>query len=121
MRGWLSAAISCRCPACREGRLFVSHWYNLRRFAQMHGECPTCGVRLEPEPGFYFGAMFVSYAFSVVVTLAVIAVIYHIFRPASDAVYLIAITAAIVLLAPLNYRYSRVVFLYGFGGLRPPR
>lgn len=27
----------------------------------MHVECPVCGQKNEPEPGFYYGAMFISY------------------------------------------------------------
>lgn len=30
----------------------------------MNSHCPQCGADLEPEPGFYFGAMFISYAIS---------------------------------------------------------
>ncbi|GAB3978960.1 hypothetical protein GCM10028806_43230 [Spirosoma terrae] len=28
----------------------------------MHENCPVCGLRYEAEPGFFTGAMYVSYA-----------------------------------------------------------
>lgn len=87
----------------------------------MYAACPNCHVSLEPEPGFYFGAMFVSYAFTVAILVAVSTFVYVVFRPDSDWVYVGSGIGAIMLLAPLNYRYSRIFFLYGFGGLRPPR
>ena len=30
----------------------------------MYKECPVCGQLYEPEPGFYYGAMFLSYIMS---------------------------------------------------------
>jgi uncharacterized protein (DUF983 family) len=30
----------------------------------MKHSCEVCGQRFEPEPGFYYGAMFISYIFS---------------------------------------------------------
>ncbi len=83
----------------------------------MYEECPHCGVRLEPEPGFYQGAMYVSYAFTVAL-LAVLAVIFYRFTDLGEWLMIGIIIAILFLLAPLNYRYSRIVFLYLFGGLR---
>jgi uncharacterized protein (DUF983 family) len=117
MPGLLKAALECRCPLCREGDLFQSSWYNLAQFSVMNKQCPHCGVQLEPEPGFYIGAMYVSYAFTVAILVAVTTVVYLFFRPASDWVYIGSIIVTTVLLVPLNFRYSRVIFLYWFGGL----
>ncbi len=86
----------------------------------MHEECPHCGVRLEPEPGFYQGAMYVSYGFTVGI-LAVLAVLFYRFTDMGEWLMIGTIIAILFLLAPLNYRYSRIVYLYLFGGLRPRR
>ncbi len=88
----------------------------------MNKNCPHCGADLEPEPGFYFGAMFVSYALSVGIFIMVGVILYLFFRP-SDTVYLICIIVAAVLFTPFSFRYSRVLFLYWFGGyhFEPPR
>ena len=88
----------------------------------MNKQCPRCDADFEPEPGFYFGAMFVSYAFSVAVFIAVGVILFLFFRP-SDVVYLICILIATVLVTPFSFRYSRILFLYWFGGyhFEPPR
>lgn len=36
----------------------------------MHEKCPTCGQRLEVEPGFYYGTGYVSYALAVALSVA---------------------------------------------------
>jgi uncharacterized protein (DUF983 family) len=49
-----------KCPQCRKGDLFVEPF----RFSDplnMYEECSICGQKTSPEPGFYYGAMFVSY------------------------------------------------------------
>ena len=65
----LHAMINARCPHCHEGRLFKYKWWNLLNFAQMHENCPHCDVRYEVEPGFFYGAMYISYAFTVGIML----------------------------------------------------
>ncbi|MEY4912742.1 MAG: hypothetical protein RL025_569, partial [Bacteroidota bacterium] len=35
----------------------------------MHQDCPHCGFHFEIEPGFFWGAMYISYAFSVAVSV----------------------------------------------------
>jgi hypothetical protein len=42
---------------------------DLRRATQMHQDCPHCGFHFEIEPGFFWGAMYISYAFSVAVSV----------------------------------------------------
>lgn len=83
----------------------------------MNDRCAHCGASFEPEPGFYFGAMFVSYALSVGLFVVVGLILYFFFHP-SDNVYLIWISIAAVLFTPFSFRYSRVLFLYWFGGYR---
>lgn len=83
----------------------------------MHEHCPNCGVRLEPEPGFYQGAMYVGYGFTVAILAVVGLGLYFTFDP-SEWVYIGTVIAITILLAPLNYRYSRILYLYMFGGIR---
>lgn len=83
----------------------------------MNDTCPHCGVRLEPEPGYYQGAMYVSYGFTVACILIVGAILYLLGNP-SQWVYIGVVIAIMLLLVPLNYRYSRIVYLYLFGGIK---
>lgn len=52
-----------KCPRCRQGNIFTTP-LKLSAPLEMPKTCEYCGQRTEPEPGFYFGAMFVSYILS---------------------------------------------------------
>lgn len=70
MRSRIASMFGLFCPACRQGRLFVRpelFWdYSFR----MHDRCPHCGESFVREPGFYYGAMFISYIISAFFSLA---------------------------------------------------
>lgn len=117
-RGYLEALLKCKCPRCREGDVFTYPVKNVVKFNVMNEKCPHCGIRLEPEPGFYQGAMFVSYALAVGIIIVVWIALYYLLNDPSAWTYIGVCTALIVLAVPLNYRYSRILFLYFFGGPR---
>ena len=52
-----------RCPRCRRGKLF-SEPFDLGKPLAMPVSCAICGQSFEPEPGYYYGAMFISYIMS---------------------------------------------------------
>lgn len=69
-RGYLSTVLSCRCPRCRQGKLFQFHTsINLRRNTTMNKLCPVCGQPTEIEVGFYYGTAFVSYGLTVALSV----------------------------------------------------
>jgi uncharacterized protein (DUF983 family) len=113
----MSALLHGKCPRCREGDIFKYPVTKLSKFNVMNETCPHCEVGFEPEPGFYQGAMFVGYAFSVGVIVIVGLLLYYLGDP-SEWVYIGIVTAIILLLIPLNYRYSRILYLTFFGGLK---
>lgn len=84
----------------------------------MHSECPNCKVRFTKEPRFFDGAMYISYAMNVGLFLVSAFIIYHLFEPESPNTYLFAIILEVILLYPFLFRYSRIFFLYAFGGLK---
>ncbi|WP_245986396.1 DUF983 domain-containing protein [Marinoscillum furvescens] len=91
---------------------------NLKGFGAMHRYCPSCGHQFEQEPGFYYGAMYVSYAVSVGVFLVTSLLVYLLFNNPSVTAYVIAVGVVSALLYPLNFRYSRIFFTYLFSGVK---
>jgi len=62
---------ACKCPRCRKGDMFaVKNPWILKSTMKMNKECPVCGQPLDIEVGFYFGSSYVSYAFTVAVSVA---------------------------------------------------
>jgi len=70
-RGYFSSALGCRCPRCREGKLFRNPvTIRFKKNMQMNRECPVCGQPTEIEVGFYYGTSYVSYAVSVALSVS---------------------------------------------------
>jgi len=116
-RSYTTALLHGKCPQCREGDIFKYPIGRVSKFNVMNETCPHCGVRLEPEPGFYQGAMYVGYGFTVAV-MVIVGVLLFVLGNPSEWVYIGVIIGLMFLLAPLNYRYSRIVYLTLFGGLK---
>jgi uncharacterized protein (DUF983 family) len=74
-RGYIASSIGCRCPRCREGKLFQNPvTINLKKNMVMNKECPVCGQATEIEVGFYYGTSYVSYALTVGLSLVSLAI-----------------------------------------------
>jgi uncharacterized protein (DUF983 family) len=70
-RGYLSSALSCRCPRCREGKLFQHPvTINVKKNLLMNKNCPICAQPTEIEVGFYYGTSYVSYVLTVALSVA---------------------------------------------------
>lgn len=117
-KSYLTALLEGKCPKCRRGKIFSFSAANLRKFNAMNESCPHCGVRLEPEPGFYQGAMYVSYGFTIACMILISILLYFLAGDPSEWIYIGSVITVMVVLVPLNYRFSRIVYLYLFGGLR---
>jgi ribosomal protein S27AE len=105
--GKLHSIFFNKCPRCGEGDFFISkNAYNLRNFDKMNRHCPHCGESLVPEPGFYQGALYMSYAFYVVFML-VYFFIFNFFLPDYLDYFLVSIIPVLILLTPYFYRLAR--------------
>jgi uncharacterized protein (DUF983 family) len=102
----LRAILLQRCPVCLQGKMFRG------RFA-MNPTCPVCGHRFEREPGFFQGAMYVSWVIGVFY-LGVLAVLANAWlTPRIGIVGAVACVIAIHLACiPSVFRYSRVIWAH---------
>jgi uncharacterized protein (DUF983 family) len=57
----LSPIFKARCPACHQGAV-------LKNVFGIHRRCSECGHDFHPEPGFYLGAMAVSFLLTAMLT-----------------------------------------------------
>ena len=112
------ALLGLRCPRCHQGKLFSYSAFNITKFALMPVQCPVCGQSFEPEPGFYFGSMYFTFAFNVATMFAVGIPLFLFFGDPDTWVYVTTVTVVSLLLTPTILRYSRALMLYLFGGAR---
>ena len=101
-----------KCPQCHTGNMFTFNTYN-SKFMRMKSRCAHCGLDFCQEPSFYFGAMYFSYAIQ---TLA-LGLVYLFLRFTVDPgiwTYAVWAIIACILIIPINYRLSRVMWIYLF-------
>ena len=79
----------------------------------MPEQCDHCGLHYNPEPSFYTGAMYVSYALQVALFTTVYVALRVLFNPSVEAYIITTIAAAIVLL-PVTLRLSRAIYINFF-------
>ncbi|MEO8794281.1 MAG: DUF983 domain-containing protein [Daejeonella sp.] len=108
----IDAVVKAKCPKCRQGNIFSGPMYGFK-WQHTNEFCPNCGMRFEIEPGYFYAAMYVSYAFNVaqMVTLGILTY-YFSGQSESPWLYIAIILFGTFLFAPFNYRYSRVVLLH---------
>lgn len=76
----------------------------------MNRHCPNCGADFVPEPGFYQGALYISYAFYVAFMVIYFLIFVNLFREYLDY-FLASIIPILVILTPLFYRMARRTWL----------
>jgi hypothetical protein len=117
---WLYSVSRFKCPQCHEGDYYpVKNPYNLFGLTKTYDNCPNCNLKYEIEPGFYLGAMYISYALgsgTAMIAYTLLGQIsdFHIF---SD---LLIIFGVLVVTAPLYYKLSRIMYLNIFVHYRKP-
>ncbi|MCC5916830.1 MAG: DUF983 domain-containing protein [Cryomorphaceae bacterium] len=113
-RSLLASIFGMRCPSCREGKLFSnSNPYRLKGIAEMHNRCPNCGQVYEPEPGFFYGSMYVSYGITVAIYVAIV-VLMTIFGNPGIWEIVISLSVVLIIVAPMVFRLSRSVWAHMF-------
>ena len=84
----------------------------------MNKKCSVCGLVFEPEPGFYYGAMYISYAPSVAVAILSGFVLYNFFGDPDMWVYFLTALGMMMVITPISFRLSRSLMLHLFGGVK---
>ncbi len=98
------AVLALRCPNCLGGEVWSGA-------ITMNARCPRCGLVFEREPGYFTGAMVVSYLLAVP-AFAAIWLLLWLVAGWSIFVALVAAVAAFLFLVPAIFRYSRVLWMY---------
>lgn len=113
----LASILQSKCPKCRKGDIFEKGaLFKPGRFSVMNKTCDVCSLPFEPEPGYYFGAMFISYAINTAVFIAVW-IILSLVYPDYTALHLVSILILISIgFLPFIYRISRTIWLSIFIG-----
>ena len=99
-----------KCPRCRKGNMFVKPMV-LTDPLNMNERCEVCNQNFEPEPGYYFGAMFLSYIISGWLILMPTLLLVFYFKWSVNAAMLFAIGLGAICYLKL-LRGSRALWLH---------
>lgn len=115
---WFIALFSIKCPKCHKGNMFTyANLYNWKKGDVMPEHCACCGQSMKPEPGFYFGAMYMSYALYALMFVPSFLITVTFDLPYME--FLIFFVLLIVVTSPYIFRLSRAVYLYMFVSYDP--
>lgn len=100
-----------KCPHCHEGAFYVaSNPYRLSTAGDLLERCPVCGRKYETEPGFYYGAMYLTYAMAVATFVTVYVAMLVLFPDAPLWLDALLVIGTLVILAPLLYAWSKIMW-----------
>ncbi|WP_237144897.1 DUF983 domain-containing protein [Pontibacter pamirensis] len=77
----------------------------------MNKACPCCGQVFEPEVGYYYGAMYVSFAFNVAIFLVGFFILYQLVEEVTMLMMMGLMAVTVVVLLPVIFRLSRVLWI----------
>lgn len=111
----LYSIVNNKCPKCQEGDFFKGNSsYDLSNFMNMNKECSVCHQSFDPEPGYYFGAMYVSYAINVAVFVSVWVACVVLFEDLNVWYQILASVVLGLALTPVTFRWARLGWINFF-------
>jgi uncharacterized protein (DUF983 family) len=96
-----------RCPRCRLGNIF--RYSIFRGFPKMVERCPVCDLKFEREPGYFLGAMYVSYGLVIVTIIGALLWSITGWWITKDTIWAVVIFLP---LAPTITLFARVLWIY---------
>lgn len=103
-----------KCPKCHQGDVFTfKNPFNYKSFSKMNETCSHCHHKYEKEPGFFYGAMYVSYALMVgwfVISWALNSFLIHV----DEIIYLVFLAVTMIALSPYTFRLARLFWINFF-------
>lgn len=99
----LKALLLQRCPHCLQGKVFLS-WLS------MYEHCPVCGIQYEREEGYFMMSIFIGYILGT--AAAILPILIMLWLKATLITHIAVVSALIIVLSPLIFRYSRVIWLH---------
>ena len=107
-----------KCPRCHQGDFFKHKFtFNPTKITQLHDNCPNCHLKYMMEPSFFYGAMYVNYGITVALSIIVFLISKLLFNLTLLQSFL-AIIIALIVLAPVNLRLSRILWINMFVSYR---
>lgn len=100
-----------KCPRCHEGNFMKeNNIFKFKEAFKMNENCSHCGLKYMMEPSFYYGAMYVTYALTVGISIITFVISTLVFK-LSLLESFIPIVVVLILTAPFSLRFSRIIWI----------
>ncbi|HET6225490.1 MAG TPA: DUF983 domain-containing protein [Bacteroidia bacterium] len=100
-----------KCPHCGQGNFFqTNNAYDLKRFSIMNKTCSHCQESFIKEPGYYFGAAYVSYALTVGLGI-ILYILLSVRLDIGVNAFLLIFSSLLIVLLPILFRISRLIWI----------
>ena len=109
----IKSFIAGKCPNCGQGNVFMHGPYH-PKFINVNVECTHCKLKFEPETGFYFGAMYITYGINVSLIIIALILFNLVFEEFSPLYCWLTIVAIVAVSFNIVIRISRLLLLNMF-------
>ncbi|MES2565880.1 MAG: DUF983 domain-containing protein [Bacteroidota bacterium] len=102
-----------KCPNCEKGNVYEKK----KKFFElpvMKVKCDLCHYHFDREPGYFLGAMYISYGLAVFQGILTFLFLHFLFPGIPTIAVVLIILAVICLLSMKNYKLSRVIYMHIF-------
>jgi len=115
----LNSILTGSCPRCQNESMYLDkNPLHFSKILKMNENCSHCGLKYQMEPSFFYGAMYVSYALNVALSVAAFVISYLIIHSSLKVAFISIIISNIVLF-PFVLRWSRNIYINLFVSYNP--
>lgn len=109
MANFILNIVTEKCPYCGEGDVFKK--IKFYRIPEMYANCSSCKRDFTGEPGYFFGAMYISYG--IAVSLGILSFLICTFLLKIESLYIVLgiSISSILLISFKNFKWSRIIWL----------
>jgi uncharacterized protein (DUF983 family) len=102
-----------KCPNCGQSHVFEKKT-RIFELPKMKERCDVCNYYFDREPGYFIGAMYISYGLAVLQGLITFLLV-HFLLPSVPALGTVFIILGVIFLFSLkNYKLSRIIYIHIF-------
>lgn len=106
----VTSVLKEKCPYCHNGDVFEKTNSKFT-IPNVKPKCEVCNKKFDGEPGYFFGAMYVSYAIGIALAVGTFILFKFILQIDSVGIIISSILAVLLLLSFKNYKWSRIIWL----------
>jgi len=102
-----------KCPNCGDGDVYEKK-KNFFELPVMKDKCDSCHYYFDREPGYFLGAMYISYGLAVFQAILTFLLV-NVFLPGIPTITVVLIILAVICMFSLkNYKLSRIIYMHIF-------